>query len=205
MVELQKDWMTMSELPVDGCFPCLLQPGVGFGEVPAAEPAPVRRQWRRVCSGEHVVLVGVNERALVDSVVAPKQEHKSLALLRQPLDGTVGEALPSVVLMRARGVLAYRQRGVQQQHTLLCPLLQVAAGRGHKPHVVMQLLEDVDERLRERHAVLHRETQPVGLSHLVVGVLPDDHHLHLVKRRAVEGVEDAVARRKHTVMLLLLH
>ena len=100
-------------------------------------------------------------------------------------------------------MLAYRQCGVQQQHALLRPLLQVTAQRGPEPHIVRQFLEDVDERLGEGHAVLHGEAQPVRLPVLMVGILPDDDDLDLVKGGAVEGIEDAWPRRKDAVVPLL--
>ena len=60
--------------------------------------------------------------------------------------------------------------------------------------VVSNLLEDVEQRGRHGHPFGHREAQSHGLSGLMVGVLPDDHHLHLVEGAEVEGVEDEVSR-----------
>ena len=42
------------------------------------------------------------------------------------------------------------------------------------------------------HTVLHRKTQSVGLPRLMIRVLSDNHHLHLVERAEVEGIENQV-------------
>lgn len=108
-------------------------------------------------------------------------------------------------LVRARCVFAYGEGGIQQQYPLRCPLLQVATPGCREPNVIAQLLEDIDERLRERDAVLHRKAEPMGLTVPVVWILPDNHNFYLVNRRAVEGVEDAIPRRKYPVLLLFFN
>ena len=205
MIERQKDWRAESELPVNGSFAHTGEQFVGLGEVSAAEEAPGGGKGRGVGGGEHIVLARVDEGALVDGEVTPKEEHESLAALGEPLDGAVGEGLPAVALVRAGTVGAHGQRGVQQQDALSRPFLEIAAAGHLEPHIIVQLLEDVLQRAGKRHPVLHRKTESVGLPHVVVGVLPDDHHLHLVKRRAVEGVEDARPRREHLILPLLFH
>ena len=113
----------------------------------------------------------------------------------QSLNGGIGELLPAQRSVAVGLVGTYRQRSVQQQHALLCPARQVARGRNRCAEVGLYLLEDVLQRRREHHPVLHREAQPVGLSRLVVRVLSDDHHFRLVEWAEVEGVENEFARR----------
>ena len=88
-----------------------------------------------------------------------------------------------------------RQRGIQQQYALLGPARQIARRWNGGPQIALNLLEDILQRRGKRHAVLHRETQPVGLAGFVVGVLADDDHFHPVERAQVEGIEDELARR----------
>ena len=173
--------------------------------MPATEEASGGGERRRVRCGEHVMLAGVDEPLLLDGVVAPKQEDEPLTLHRQPLDGAVSEGLPAVPLVRARLMRPHRERRVEQQHPLVGPRLQIPASRRHKSHIRDQLLEDVLQRLRNRHPVLHRETQAVRLPFPMVRVLPDDHHLHLVERRRVERVENLRSRREHHIMLLFFY
>lgn len=49
------------------------------------------------------------------------------------------------------------------------------------------------------------ETEPVGLTIAVVGILSEDHHLYLVKRCMVECIEYQFPWRIYRVAFLLLH
>ena len=61
------------------------------------------------------------------------------------------------------------------------------------PGVVGNLLEDVLQRGWERHAVRHGETESVGLSFAVIGVLSDDYHFEFVERAFVEGTKNVAS------------
>ena len=89
----------------------------------------------------------------------------------------------------------YRKSGVEQQYTLLSPTGQVARGRNRLAQVVLYLLEDVLQRRRKRHSVGNGEAQSLRLTRFVVRVLTYYHHLHLVERTQIEGVEDEATRR----------
>ena len=118
-----------------------------------------------------------------------------LPLLGQSAYGGIGKLLPTLLLMRARLMGAYGQGSVQQEHTLVCPTGEVTAFGYGNAQVVLNLLEDVLEGRREGHSVVYREAQAVRLSRSVVRVLPDDHHLRLVERTKVEGIENQFAGR----------
>ena len=94
------------------------------------------------------------------------------------------------------------ERGVEEQHTLTCPTGEIAICRHRLAEVGLYLLEDVDKRRRHDNALRHREAQPHGLSLLVIRILPDDHHLHLVEGTEVESVEDQMARREALLRLV---
>ena len=70
--------------------------------------------------------------------------------------------------------------------------------------VVGDLLEDVLQRGRERHAVAYREAEPVGLPGAVVGILADDDDLQFVEGAFVEGPEDIAAARVDAVRGIFL-
>ena len=105
----------------------------------------------------------------------------------------VGKLLPAASGMRGGFVCAHRKHGVQQQHALLGPAVEVAALRHGHPRIVVHLLEDVLQRRRERHSVAHREAEPVGLTLAVVGVLTYDNHLQIVEGALVECAEYVAA------------
>ena len=83
-----------------------------------------------------------------------------------------------------------RQHGVQQQHALLGPAVEVPACGNRCSGVVVHLLEDVLQRGWEGDAVADREAESVGLPGTVIGVLSDDDDLQLLERTFVEGPED---------------
>ncbi len=69
--------------------------------------------------------------------------------------------------------------------------------------IALDLLVDVLQRRRHRHARLHGKAQPVRLAEAVVRVLAEDHHLHRVERRGIERGEDLRPRRKDARALAL--
>ena len=80
-----------------------------------------------------------------------------------------------------------------------------ASALGHgRAKVGLDFLEYVDERRRKGHSIVHREAQPLRLARLVVRVLADDYHLHLVKRAQVEGVEYQPSRRVTRALAVLV-
>ena len=155
--------------------------------------------------GKHIVFAAVYHCRFADGITAPEEEYEPLSLLRERTDGGIGELLPPVVLVRAGGMGAHRERGVEQQHPLVCPTAEVSTGGGDgKTEVVVYLLDDIDQRWRHTHTVGDREAQSLRLPRLVVGVLPKDDDFHLVERRAVEGGKDKTARGIAGVRLALL-
>ena len=100
-----------------------------------------------------------------------------------------------MALVAPRLVLPYGEGGVQQQNPLLCPSREIAGHRNRSTKVLLYLLEDILKRRGKCHTVAHRETEPMCLPWAMIGVLTDDHHLHLVERTEVEGIENQSPRR----------
>ena len=123
------------QLPIDRRLPHRHQDFVRLGKMPATEKAPRSRQRRRVRSGKDIMFGCIYKMLFLNSIITPKQEDESFALLRKPLDGTVGEGFPAVTLVRARLMRAHRKRSVEQQHALVRPRLQITASRRHKTHI----------------------------------------------------------------------
>ena len=117
------------------------------------------------------------------------------SLLSQDANGGIGEFFPTLALVRACLVSAYGERGVQHQHALFGPSGEVSARRNLKSEVALDFLEDILKGGWKGHAVVHREAKPVCLSGAMIGVLPDDDYLCLMKRAEVEGIKDEFARR----------
>ena len=54
----------------------------------------------------------------------------------------------------------------------------------------MKLLIDIHKRRRNIHSLLHRETQPVSLSVVVIRILSENHNLHIFKRSQMKRIEN---------------
>ena len=145
----------------------------------AKPSAPVGREGRRVYALQHQMLASVNKGRLAAGIASPQHKHQMLSLTAQCTDGCISKGLPPFALMTACLMRPHRKCGIEQQHTLLCPTGKIARGWHRNAQIIGYLLKDIDERGRHRHTICHRETQSVGLSGLVIGVLPYDHHLNL--------------------------
>ena len=113
----------------------------------------------------------------------------------QGADGRIGELLPSQCGMAVGLMGTYGECGVEQQHALPGPALQIARLGYGGTEVLLYLLEDVLQGWREGYAVLDGEGESVSLARLMVRVLPYDDDLDLLERTQVEGIEDKPPRR----------
>ena len=156
------------------------------------------------CSKYQMPAVWRHQGLFLDGETAPEQEHQIFPHLREPLDNGVGKGLPADSRMACRLVGPHRQRGVQEQDALVGPAFQVPVLRWSNAKVVVEFLEDVDEGGRRVDSVGHREAEPVSLSRIVVGVLPDDDGLYLVHRAKVQSRKDFRPWRVYHVVFRLL-
>ena len=178
--------------------------GITARELVLTEPAAtISTQWRWVYALKHQVVLLVNHIRLRAGIAAPQHIHQVLAVLCQCLYSGIGKLLPSqrrvtVGLMSANG-----KRCIKQQYALLGPTGKIARCGDRRTKVGLNLLEDILQRGRKLDTVLNRETQSVGLSWLMIGVLTDNHHFHLVERTQVKGIEYQFAWGIARVLLIL--
>ncbi len=83
-------------------------------------------------------------------MAAPQDEHDVVGLVADGPDHPVGERLPALALVRRGLPGAHGERGVEQQHALACPVLEVPMRRDRDAEVARQLLVDVDQRRWDR-------------------------------------------------------
>ncbi len=81
---------------------------------------------------------------------------------------------------------------VEEEHPLRRPGVEAPMGRRLDAEVGLQLLEDVPQRWRLRHARTDGEAEAVGLAGAVVRVLTEDDHLDLLERGEVQCGEHLV-------------
>lgn len=167
-----------------------------------AEEAAIGTQGTGVSTTKHQMLRGVDESCLLASRSSPKQKYESFSLRSQTLDDSIREGLPSMPAVTESLMSTHAEAGVEQEYSLLRPTSQVVGPLGgirerglQVEPLGLNLFEDVDQRGRSRYALWNAKAQTVCLTGFVVRVLPQNHHLHLVKWRLVKGVEDESARR----------
>ena len=146
----------------------------------------------------------VDKRALFLGVGAPQHKDEMLLTLVQFPDHSIGEPFPTAASVRSGLMSPHGQNRVDQQNTLIGPALQSARRGKRLAQIALDLSEYVDQRRRERHAVEHREAQPVILPGLVIGVLPDDNRPDAVERATVERMEYSPRRRINRAARILV-
>ena len=179
--------------------------GITARELVLTEPAAtISTQWRWVYALKHQVVLLVNHIRLRAGIAAPQHIHQVLAVLCQCLYSGIGKLLPTQRRVTVGLMGTNRERSIQQQHALLGPTGDIARCGDRCTKVGLNLLEDILQRGRKLNTVLNRETQSVGLSWLVIGVLTDNHYLYLVERTQVKGIKYQFAWRIAGSSLILL-
>lgn len=144
---------------------------VGARKMMIAEKSAMCRQWRRVRRCQHQMPRTVDESPFLDGIRPPKKEHEVFAFTRQMCDNGIGKCFPTAALMRSGHMGTHRKRCVQQQHALTRPARQVAALRYFSTYVTLDFLENIEQRRRKSHSVVHRKAQSVRLIDVMIRVL----------------------------------
>ena len=107
-------------------------------------------------------------------------------LLVQCGNDCIGESLPSLALMRSGAPVLNGQSAVQQQDALPRPAFQIAMPGMRYAQITGQFLIDVLQGWWRGHARSHRKAEPMRLPRPVIGVLTQNDHLYLFKRRQIK-------------------
>ena len=119
-------------------------------------------------------------------------------------DSGISKLLPSFSLVRACTMSLHRQRGIQQQYTLLSPPFEVARSGCLLSHVLRDLLVNILQGWRQRHLFRDREAQSVCLSWLMIGILPHNYDFDILERAPVESIKNKFCRRIDCLVCILL-
>jgi len=168
----------------------LFEIGIAAGELVLTEPAATigtQRRWMHTL--EHQIMLLVDHIGFAAGITAPEHIHQVLTMLRQRLNSGIGKLLPPQLRMTVGLMGTNRERSIEQQHALLSPTGEIARCGDRRTKVGLYLFKDILQRGRKLDTVLNREAQSVCLSWLVIGVLADNHHFHLVERTKVKGIE----------------
>ena len=165
-------------------------------EMSAANEAAVGTEGTGVRGGEDKMTLAVDILPLALGVTAPEHEDKVITLFVEGRNGSIGEFLPTFVLMASGAVRLYGKGGVEQQDTLFRPTGEVARCGYRLAEVAVEFLVDIIQRRRYRYPLADRETEPLRLPEFMVRVLPDDDHADTVERTYIKGTEDLCGRRE---------
>ncbi len=113
----------------------------------------------------------------------------------QLIDHSISELLPSLTSVRVCLMSANAENCVEQQHTLLSPMGQLAMVREWNPEVLVELLKDILQGWRWLHTSSDREAQSMSLIRSVVGILTQNHDADGVEGREPEGVKHVLTGR----------
>ena len=119
-----------------------------------------------------------------------------LSLTIQGLDSSIRQLFPTLTLVATRLVCLDREGGIEEQHTLLRPMREVARRGDRFAQITLQLLVYIHQRRWRRYAILHRETQTMCLIDIMIRILTNNHHAHLVKRTQIKRTKDLTRRRE---------
>ncbi len=137
-----------------------------------------------------MVLLSVYDGPFLLGMAAPKQKHYPLSFTVQTGYHLIGETFPPQVGMRVCLACLHCEHSIEQEHPLLSPGDQMPMIGDHETRDIPgQFFVDVNQRRRHLNPGLHREAETMSLVGAVIGILPEDHHLHLVKFCIFEGVE----------------
>ena len=155
--------------------------------------------WRH----DHLVFGAVDHLPFFTGIGAPQDKDHVFLFVRYFFDDRIGKFLPAFFLVGAGRGGPDGERGIEQQHPLLCPTPQIPRRRKGLSQVVLHLFKDIHQRRREPHPLAHGKTQAIGLAGAVVRVLPQYHHFHPVKPALVEGAENLPARGENGMFAIL--
>lgn len=166
-----------------------------LGEMFAPKPAIVGAEGRRMGRFEDEVLRRIDHGGFLLGKSSPEEKDQIFALGVELVDRGVGEFFPAFIAVGGGLVGPDGQDGIEKKHPLVGPVLQIAVAGDRHAQVILDFFVHVAQRRRGYDALLHRKAQAVGLSRTVVRILSDDHHLDVVERGGVKGIENVLAGR----------
>jgi len=156
-----------------------------------------------VRSGQYHMAVTVNVTALFCRIAAPEQKYQAITACVQFADDAIGKTLPALALMGTSLSPLNREYGIEQEHSLIGPVLQIAAGRGLRTQVLLNFLIDIDQGRRNSHSVHYGKTQAMGLPWTMVRILTENYDLYFRERCRIHRVENLTTRRVNYCPVIL--
>ena len=110
-------------------------------------------------------------------IFAPEQiDNRSIKSIN-PLNPIIRKGLPSKPGMAVWLSFRDRQRSIEKQYTLFCPVIQASVLRNRISVFIEQFLIDINQGFWQSRIRIHRESKSVCLSWIIVRILSDDARL----------------------------
>ena len=164
------------------------QPMVDGAEGAGAEKAAVGRERGRMRAGNEEMARAGEFGAEGLGRRAPEEEGL------WPFTGKFGEdladkRLPAPAFVAMGVVQGHGQHGVEEKHPLACPSRQIPIGAG-LADVGGEFGEDVFQRMFGPLSCGEGKGEARGAARRRIGVLPKDHHSHLIKGTKVKRIKN---------------
>lgn len=105
-------------------------------------------------------------------------------------DYGIGELFPALFLMGAGLIGLYGECGIQEQHSLSGPVVQIAGFWHIYFEIFGNFFVNILQRWGKGYVFIHGEAKTIGLPGTVIGVLAEDHHFYIFKRTEFESAEN---------------
>ena len=131
-------------------------------------------------------------------------KRNTMGLFIQNTDLCVRKLLPADPSVGICLMGAHSQHCIQKQYALLCPFFQISIVGYITAAVLLQFLVNIHQGRRNLHIRLHRKTQAVSLSVIVIRILSQYDHFHLVQGGKMKCIENIVRCGEYLSCLVFL-
>ena len=161
-----------------------------------AEESRISRQRTGVSCGQDEMFRAVDINRFRSGGPSPEQKYAGNVAPSDFLYHVIGKGLPAASLVSHRRAFFDGKEAVEEKDALLRPGTEVAVfDMRFSSEVGADFLEDIDEARRDFHAVGDGKTQPHRLHRLMIGVLSENNHLHVLSVGQSETLENLFFRR----------
>ena len=148
---------------------------------------------------DNAMPIRIDERPLLLSWLAPHHKHARLRMFSDLSNGMVRQLFPTTLLVRVGLAFPNGEDGVEQQHALASPGVEVAGDLWREAQIGLAFFEDVAKRRRVFDTRLDGEAKSVRLTRTVVRILAKDYDSNLIEGRELKSSKDLVFWRKDAV------
>ena len=111
---------------------------------------------------------------------SPEHKYHRSVLLIEHTDSRIGEFFPAFAMVGICHVRPHCKHRIEHQDTLLGPFYKITIVRDIASQIIVKFLINIHQRRGNLYIRFHREAQSMSLSHIMIGILTQNHYLHFV-------------------------